>query len=415
MKIIKNRTLSQGRSMSFAMKGKMNIKSTIAYVILAVLLPSLALAGGTTSRYSLTQVSQEAESGWHEVYEAHGRTITIDLQVHVPKVEHFPVILAEAMPLLEGITTRGEKATIVGDNEVWNSPGVLRVDTPISEITNTARRTQKQDERPRGYNDYSVIRRFDMLEMDVAYAFNNIDTVADVQAALENTWENYYPAEPVSLVPHWLRAYQGSYLYNRATDTYSGDPWLGFQAPLMVYYNQIINGIPMITTIADTYTRYTGAMIQKEDSHRLYLGAIGITMGLKDIGIDTQYRSLQYHLLREKKVITSDVSLCSFKKAKETYESLIMQGLLRNISSLRLGYVAWFNDDKSNSYTLIPTWVAEGELYKDAKAEDQTGEKQYDTIPLAYGCILVNAQTGEWIDPWNTKNDRSFEVPNLLK
>ena len=389
------------------------IRNMIACTLFAALLPSLAVAEDTG--YSLAQVSQEAENGWHEVYEAHGRTIAIDLPVHVPDVERFPVILAEVMPPPQGIADGGEKPTIVEDREVWCSPGVLRVDTPTSEVTKAARRTQKPEERPRGYNDYSMICRFDTMETDVAYAFNNADTVADVQVALESTWEAYFPGEPIALVPHWLRAYQGSYLYNQATDTYSGEPWAGFQAPLMVHFNQVLSGIPMIATAADIFTHYTGKMVKAEGQHRLVLGAIGITMGLKDIGLNTQYRSLQYHLLREKKVLATDAPLCSFAKVKETYEALIEQGLLRSISSLRLGYVAWCNGDKANSYTLMPTWVAEGELYTDARAEDQTGKKQYDTIQPAYGSILVNAQTGEWIDPWNTKNNRSFELPELLK
>jgi hypothetical protein len=389
-------------------------KGLTIFMLIVALLSSSALAEPATGRYSIKQVLQESKNGWHETYEAHGRTIMIDIQIHVPEAEHFPAIVAQTMPLLENVTTKGEKSSILNNSEVWNSPGALRVDTPVSEVMNAARRTQKQAERPRGYNDYAVIHHFDTLETDLTYSFNNADTVADVQALLEKTWEGHYPAEPLSLVPHWLRAYQGSYLYNQATDTYSGEPWPDFQAPLMVYFNQVLNDIPLITTVADTYTHYAGTE-KKEANHRLYLGAIGIAMGLKDVGIDTPYRSLQYLVLRETKTIANDVMLCSFEKVKETYEGLIMQGLLRNISSLRLGYVAWFNDDKAHSYTLMPTWVAEGELYADANAENTMPEKQYDTSPSAYGCVLVNAQTGEWINPWNTESNRSFTVPNLLK
>ena len=52
---------------------------------------------------------------------------------------------------------------------------------------------------------------------------------------------------------------------------------------------------------------------------------------------------------------------------------------------------------KSVSYThldvykrqLLPTWVAEGDLYPDAETPDEPNEKQYDAVSSYWGSILI--------------------------
>ena len=105
--------------------------------------------------------------------------------------------------------------------------------------------------------------------------------------------------------------------------------------------------------------------------------------------------------------------LCSFEEVKETYLDLIRAGRLRSIANLRLGYAVWLNETGS-AFTLLPTWVAEGELYPDAETPDASVQKQYDAVSSYWGPILVNAQTAELIDPYNAASSRSFDKPGLL-
>ena len=98
---------------------------------------------------------------------------------------------------------------------------------------------------------------------------------------------------------------------------------------------------------------------------------------------------------------------------KETYLNLIRAGRLRKIANLRLGYAVWLNETGS-AFTLLPTWVAEGDLYPDAETPDEPNEKQYDAVSSYWGSILINAQTGELIDPYNAASDRSFDKPDLI-
>jgi hypothetical protein len=77
--------------------------------------------------------------------------------------------------------------------------------------------------------------------------------------------------------------------------------------------------------------------------------------------------------------------------------------------------VLWRNKGQEESYTLLPTWVLEGELFRSAKSEYQVPMTQSATMALEYGPLLVNAQTGEFVEPWNTSPNRSFDAPKLLQ
>ena len=87
------------------------------------------------------------------------------------------------------------------------------------------------------------------------------------------------------------------------------------------------------------------------------------------------------------------------------YEELIAQGKLRSVDSLRLGYAAW--DGKDGGYVLTPVWVLEGEIFASATADYKVRPTQNSDKPLEYGYVLVDARTGELIDPFDTGADRS--------
>lgn len=375
---------------------------------------ALAVSGLTAARaenpdfQTLSQLRESCQSGWHETVQAFGREITIDLDAAVPDVECFPVMEADPIPLAEGRSS--EASVITGDVEQWMSTGFLRIDVPNRLVKSAAQKAHPASAAPGGYNQYPILRQFGEFDTNTAYAFNNPTTVADAQQLLLDAWEGLYPGENIALLPHRLIAYQGDMKYDYRTDTYSGDPLPESEATLMVYFDQTVGGIPVICGAAESFTRYAG--MNNREAYR-YHGAIAITQGLKSIGLNEIYKSLQFHLLGPAALLAEDVPLCSFEEVKETYLDLIRAGRLRSIANLRLGYAVWLNETGS-AFTLLPTWVAEGELYPDAETPDASVQKQYDAVSSYWGPILVNAQTAELIDPYNAASSRSFDKPGLL-
>ena len=60
-----------------------------------LLMPTLALAN--TDMVSISELRQQVEmmGRWTKIYEAHGRTIEVDVPIIVPEVEEFPVFSVE--------------------------------------------------------------------------------------------------------------------------------------------------------------------------------------------------------------------------------------------------------------------------------------------------------------------------------
>lgn len=378
-------------------------------ILATVLIVFLCATAQAKDKRTLSELRESCQEGWHETYASHGRTIEVDLEILLPNAERFPVVYADPLPMT-GDQGNAEASTVNNHVEEWRSDGILRVDYPDSGVLRAAQREHPEAAISDGYNQYSIIRQITEFETDKPYAYNNPTTVADAQALLEEAGKTYFPEAQIELMPHWLRAYQGDMKYDRQNDTYSGDPLPQSEATLMVYFDQIIRDIPVLGCAAQSFAQYAG--INSKEKQLMY-GAIAITQGYKRFGIDELYRSLQFYLVQEREVIAQDVPLCSFQQVKNTYENLIEEGKLRSISSLRLGYIIWQNEGPY-AYTLMPTWVAEGELFPDATSEKPKKKTQYDTIPANWGYVMVNAQTGELIDPWKKGKNRSFDCPDLL-
>lgn len=392
------------------LKGSPKSMMKKSILLLLGLFTAFSCARADSPQYTLSQVREQAQAGWHETYQAYGRTIVADIPIQVPQGEKFPALAAGLMPALTELPVTDWHGYLSGQDKFFNEAGFFRWDSPAGEITTAAARRNRKDP-VRGMDVKPVIRRFNQLDWDTPYAFNNPATVREADARMKAAWARYFPDEEIALIPHWVHAYGEMRSYDSKADVYSGDPWPEFQGPLMVYFDQVLRGIPLLGYSAESFTQYSGP-VKKET--RTYAGGIAILQGLEDIGMEGLFSSMQYSLLKEQREIARDLPLCSLKQAMGAYEELIAQGKLRTVESLRLGYVAWFNKGEPESFTLLPAWVLEGELFREADDERRMPLTQSAAVSLEYGPILVNAQTGEFISPWNTKADRSFQQPDIL-
>ena len=68
------------------------MKKLIVTFFVLLLVPVLATA--STNMVSITELRQQAENmgRWTQTYEAHGRTIEVDIPIIVPEVEKLPII-----------------------------------------------------------------------------------------------------------------------------------------------------------------------------------------------------------------------------------------------------------------------------------------------------------------------------------
>lgn len=379
-------------------------KITALALLCALCLTALVPACAAKS-CSMDDLREQALAGWHKSYEAYGRTIVINLTAQVPDSAGISALTAVSMPSPANGQGSSENRTIFSDADYF------RVDSPSEETVRAASRSHPSETPPRGLTAQPLILRFGQFEMDKAYTFGCGATVRDASSLLLNTWAEYSPEHPISLIPHWIYAYQGMRRYDEKTDSFSGDSWAAFEAPLMVHFDQAIDGVPVLCCAAQSFSRFGG---QLDKTERLTVGAVAIIQKMSSLGTDGTYSSLQYSLLQPTGVIAADLPPCGLDQVIGAYEKLILEGKLRSADSLRLGYAVWQDKKTVGGYILQPVWVLEGELFKSADAGHQVPVSSATDEALEYGLVLVNAQTGELINPWNKADDRSQTPPALV-
>lgn len=119
-------------------------------------------------------------------------------------------------------------------------------------------------------------------------------------------------------------------------------------------------------------------------------------------------------LLKEKEEIVGDVPLCSMDKVIDSIVERIEAGYIRNIYALRFGYCCYLG--KEEEIILYPVWDVECTyIYNPKEGEEYI--RQSEDIPytneLNYHTMIINAQTGEFMDPIELK-DKLLDCPEII-
>ncbi|MEG0759175.1 MAG: hypothetical protein RR505_12260 [Raoultibacter sp.] len=391
-------------------------KAIIIFLTLALLVCSSNAMAAKPS-ISIQSLAEQAQVGWHQSYNTvRGETINVDIAISVPEITAFPCYYAVDMPAIEGISLTKSDVSESGEAALSNKSGFFRYDWP----NHTTRRAWQSAAEKNGTalsingEPRALMLRFGQFDMDIAYAVNNPATMASAWELMNKCAQEYFPDQQVALTPHWIHAHvdPGKYKKNKTSGNYDQvSECPDFQGCLFTYFDQLIGGIPVLGYGYQGYADYEGA--SRKDENKGALGGTCITQGLKEVGSEELYRSLQFRLITPSQILAEDVPFCDLDAVLQTAGQLIEAGQLRTIDSLRLGYVVWL--DKKHTYQLMPTWVMEGELFEDAKKSYKVPMTILSDEPVEYANIYINAQTGELINPWTSAKNRAYDAPELLR
>ena len=108
--------------------------------------------------------------------------------------------------------------------------------------------------------------------------------------------------------------------------------------------------------------------------------------------------------------LEEDVPLCSFDKVQSTVEKLIQNGYIRRVYALRFGYCCYRDVEGGN--VLYPVWQIECDYAFDS-AKQLSPDESYPVMErMHYSTMIVNAQTGEFMNPVKLK-DRLLDAPKV--
>lgn len=174
-------------------------------------------------------------------------------------------------------------------------------------------------------------------------------------------------------------------------------------------FNQVIRGIPALGNAHLTYQH--GRMRTNYPWESVYDNWIQLKMS------SPHSYAMSVHLWQEEALLHEDIPLIPFDAGKAEIEKMILDGMIRHIRRIQLGYVAYTEPDHNTKHwILVPTWVVDCDWFPDAKDDFWKEEFTDEANPYSRSAahlIYLNAQTGKVLNPMNTARNRS-DVPRIL-
>lgn len=368
----------------------MNTKGRIISMILclAILFP---LTGLAARHVTITELREQAKAGWQQTYQAHGRTISVDVMPHVPQVEAFPVLKVGMADLKPQPDPMGVFTPYTQDE-----PGFATLEANRKAVTDT-----------KGYTSGGVL--YSGFDLDKAYIPANPQTLGQMMDMVADILDR--SQLPADLIYQDLIRSLMLGIYQDKRGNKEPEPGLA----ILEFY-QAMRGIPVV---ADKWKAY---LVNKRPVSFSYASPCPRPSAL--IKMPDQYVVFFIYMLKETAQLAPDVPLAGFDSIKSTVEQEIKAGRMRQVFGLTLGYAIYSEiipkpvkgqsfHTLDSVYYAVPIWAVDCIYVENAKTRlqdysdwDLSGGDPFNV--LEYHRILINAQTGELVDPANQKLEREL-------
>ena len=336
--------------------------------MLAALLFVLSSATGFAQEYyTLPEIREQAEAGWHETYtDKYGRTVQVDIDIDVFGSDKAPVIKTDVPEFVEYLCNNN---------------------CPYDSVTNVARKGGK---RTHPYCTYGK-----EVNLDEAYGaeYGNDLTVREAYDFLTELLEEHghgYSVDNFILNP----PNNFEVVYSKMVDT--------GEVHVPAFYNaqfwQQMHGLPIIIgaewgfKISNTRSYSPGLFFQMRN--------------------EEEY-SIDIRPLHEVEILAEDIPLCGLENVIHSIEGWIEGGYVQHVMQLQFGYAVYSDPAvldfrKSNQedecYFLVPSWVLvcvfsgnPKEYQKDRiDALNPDDDRFGEFVGRSYQ--IINAQTGAVLD-----------------
>ena len=342
---------------------KSNIKALSMMMVISLMLIAAASASAV-NRVTINDIRDEVKEGWHQTYEAHGRTIVVNIEIDIPDVSTVPVIRVGFPPPLTPNDDSGEtylRKDGIG-RVVESKPGVYRGNGGFYPIIGPDARAENSS------------------------------------LSLEEAWEFFdelirFYADQIGLMD-FIRGTEiiRSRSYERAGRT-GGLTDLNLDAPTsemgnygLAFY-QVFHGIPYINI-----GHYTSPAFPNHLQMDLPYPYISTMLASK-----SEY-TLSFCPAVEVAVLADDIPLVPFADVKKAYENLIKVGHIREVFDVRLSYYMYVDRNYPGEFfVLMPVWVLRGSIAEKASFPDPQPDQNMEEYYYKYlgQSAIVEAFTGQ--------------------
>lgn len=352
-------------------------KTFALLALLFILFTNMGYSAMAESQVSIADIRKEVMTGWHQTYEVNGSTILVDVDIEVPNVEFVPAIYvtlphANIEPKLRNMDA--SEIVIAADGFGYTMPAPYHSIFPFDSDSDSQILFEENN-------------RAENSPLSQAEA-------AEFYINLTKEFESEFgPQDPEV---RYLMTYSRKYkILSRGTVNE-----LDVRNPLsetgyyLVQMYQRFHGIPYLQSTPPIIVPSVG---------KQYTAPMGSSGGY--IASENDYSFSMYPAV-ETGILADDLPLASFSQAKQEFEKRIKAGYIREVHSVRFGYLAYYDpNDLGNSFILLPIWELRGVIVDEPKHPTPSVpagmEEYYRTFS---GMVaLVNAQTGILIDPKDGK------------
>ena len=337
---------------------------------------------------------------WKQDYEAYGRKISINIPVDDMGIDKIEIIRAETQKVNEREVEKtkwsddadfckdsGMIETLTEGEESWPVSYLLSEDTFITILYDRSPcELRKYGNGRQLWRDGVSYYPNEINPQDI-YAENNNVSLKAAEDYLGKIIEYYYDSQDSDYEIDYVTVNDRARKNGKDVDTYQSGTY-------EIYFSQRINDIPILGRWADLYDMFERAENKIYPNEKWNAGS---TMHWYfEIMNRTSFNG--YMMMLEKRDTLYEEKIVSMEKAIESIEKEIYAGRIRNVYSLKLGYVCYENK-KDISTILYPMWIFECEYVKKPdEAESEYAENGDFRTGSHHALVGVDAITGEVVD-----------------
>ena len=369
-------------------------------ILLLALLPERGF--GETQRYSIRDLPAVTSPRWQQAYAAHGRIISVDVEVEIPQAEAAPVLLVRAAPpvepslaqTLEDFCAQGMRTDKVNAYFFTSTNFSTAFDHATPPMWGKTRESDAfYDQETMGWQSHFLTD----YALDAAYAEDNPLPLGEAVAIAKEQVAALFPNDALRLTN--VATFDRT--YNKKTQQFISE-----KGYYHLEFHQIFRGIPFMGSVHKAFSRKA---VGNENYTLEYRGCASADV------FDADAFLFVCWFYQEESVLHPDIPLIPFDAAKSKVEALIQDGYVRAVDTVTLGYVQ-FDTENEQVQALVPAWVIWCEYQQEGPAAERSAPFYTDGWSEGepyYRPLIINAQTGELLNPENEEYGRCM-VPDII-
>ena len=391
------------------------MKKFLTVLCVLLLVPTLATAN--SNMVSISELRQQVETleRWTQTYEAHGRTIEVDIPIYIPNEKKLAVYDCSAYTEYIKNPNSDDKNNVYSYNENLRELTKENDGTSEADIEVYGKGTElrimlnnPEDLLGKNKNDNIKIKEYGFYQYQVddkvTYAENNEMSLEEAEKYLEEIVEYFIKDEYNGIDIDYIKIAGRGRKTKSYTDEELGE-YVDYYPKGSYFFNyyQTLHKIPIMMTIIAT--------LNNKQENKIYGDLFeywGTTGGICQI-MDRNSFWLTIKWMKIEKEHEETVKLLPIEQIINTVEKEIKAGHVRNVYALKLGYIIYLNDRSPETYTLYPMWVLDCDYVENKNKEIKVNPYSDDIRDcFSFERICINPETAEMMDFLNPKTSMLY-------